>query len=252
MTSASAVGPLARLADVRTRTLELVEPLSDSDAEAVHSPLMSPLAWDLGHIAAFEDLWLVHRAAGEPLLRPGLAEIYDALETPRAHRGELQFLGRSAALDYLAEVRGRVEELAPSDVLLQELVIQHELQHNETMLQTLALARLDGYVPPGYVSPADQRLPQVEQRTPTGLETVVVPPGAFELGAPAGRFSYDNERPRHTTDVPAFEIGRVPVTNGAFGEWIAAGGYARREWWSEAGWEWRRASGVERPGSWFD
>ena len=55
---------------------------------------MSPLVWDLGHIAAFEDLWLVHRLGGEPMLRDDLAEVYDAFETPRAGRGELPFLGR--------------------------------------------------------------------------------------------------------------------------------------------------------------
>ena len=59
---------------------------------------MSPLVWDLGHIAAFEDLWLVHRYGGRPLLREDLADVYDAFETPRAERGDLPFLrpGRGA------------------------------------------------------------------------------------------------------------------------------------------------------------
>ena len=68
---------------------------------------MSPLVWDLGHIAAFEDLWLVHRYGGRPMLREDLAEIYDAFETPRAGRGELEFLRPDAARDYLAEVRAQ-------------------------------------------------------------------------------------------------------------------------------------------------
>ena len=74
------------------RTLALVESISDEDLERVHSTLMSPLVWDLGHIAAFEDLWIVHRYGGRPLLREGLAEVYDAFETPRAGRGALPFL----------------------------------------------------------------------------------------------------------------------------------------------------------------
>ena len=69
---------------------------------------MSPLVWDLGHIAAFEDLWLAHRGAGLPLLRPDLAEVYDAFETPRAQRGDLPYLRRAEALAYLAAVRERV------------------------------------------------------------------------------------------------------------------------------------------------
>ena len=53
---------------------------------------MSPLSWDLGHVAAYEDLWLNHRLAGRELLREDLAALYDAFETPRAVRGDLEFL----------------------------------------------------------------------------------------------------------------------------------------------------------------
>ena len=84
--------------------------ITDEDLERVHSTLMSPLVWDLGHIAAFEDLWLVHRYGGRPLLREDLADVYDAFETPRAGRGELPFLRPAAARDYLAEVRDRTLE----------------------------------------------------------------------------------------------------------------------------------------------
>ena len=62
----------------------------------MHSPIMSPLVWDLGHIAAYEDLWLAQRHAGLELLRPDLAELYDAFETPRAVRGEIEALGPAA------------------------------------------------------------------------------------------------------------------------------------------------------------
>ena len=77
----------AALAEARERTLALVEPVSDDDLDRVHSPLMSPLVWDLGHIAAFEDLWLCVRAGGLEPLRPELMAVYDASETPRAERG---------------------------------------------------------------------------------------------------------------------------------------------------------------------
>ena len=120
--------------------------MTDDDLERVHSTLMSPLVWDLGHIAAFEDLWLVHRFGGRPLLREDLAEIYDAFETPRAERGDLEFLRPDAARDYLAEVRERDARRARRTGrrrrLVHEMVLRHEQQHNETMLQTLQLARL--------------------------------------------------------------------------------------------------------------
>ena len=63
-TKAAAV--IDALGEARERTLTLVESIGDDDLEKVHSTLMSPLVWDLGHIAAFEDLWLVHRFGGKP------------------------------------------------------------------------------------------------------------------------------------------------------------------------------------------
>src|SRR5436305_11367832 len=103
---------LQALDEARERTLALVASVSDDDLERVPSTLMSPLVWDLGHIAAFEDLWLVHRFGQRPMLRPELVDVYDAMETPRAGRGELPFLGPAAAREYLAEVRACALELA--------------------------------------------------------------------------------------------------------------------------------------------
>ena len=71
LTAADAIDALR---DARERTVALVESVADEDLERVYSPLMSPLAWDLGHIAAYEDLWLVHRFGGRTLLREGVVD----------------------------------------------------------------------------------------------------------------------------------------------------------------------------------
>jgi iron(II)-dependent oxidoreductase len=234
------------LAQTRTRTLELVAHLDDDVLERVHSPLMSPLVWDLGHIAAFEDLWLGHRLGGQPLLRGDLAEVYDAFETPRAERGELPYLRRAAALDYLAAVRERTRELAEShglgDGLLHELVLRHEQQHAETMLQTMQLAHLP--------APAEPAAPPAESAGLSGLELVDVPAGPCTLGAGAEGFAYDNERPRHRVELAAFRIGRAPITNATFLTFVEGGGYERREWWSDEGWAWKEEHDLERPAGW--
>ncbi|HEY7076011.1 MAG TPA: SUMF1/EgtB/PvdO family nonheme iron enzyme [Solirubrobacteraceae bacterium] len=195
------------LATVRERTLALVAHLGAADLERQVDPLMSPLVWDLAHIAAYEDLWLVHRHAGEPLLHGDLAAVYDAFETPRAVRGDVELLDTPAALAYLDDVRARtlavLEALGP-DPVLHEMVLRHELQHTETMRQTM---RLGGLLAAG--EPPDD---------PLGGEDgwLEVPAGAFEMGAPAGVFAYDNERPRHRVEVGTFRIARRPVTNGAW------------------------------------
>ena len=112
LTPEEAIGALD---EARSRTLALVAGVADDDLEHVHSPLMSPLVWDLGHIAAFEDLWIVHRHGGEPMLRPDLADVYDAFETPRSDRGELPFLRPAAAREYLAAVRERAVAVLERD-----------------------------------------------------------------------------------------------------------------------------------------
>ncbi|MGI8713034.1 MAG: ergothioneine biosynthesis protein EgtB [Solirubrobacteraceae bacterium] len=245
----SPAGALAALDEVRERTLALVAPVSDQDLERVHSTLMSPLVWDLGHIAAFEDLWLVHRFGERRLLHAELADVYDAFETPRADRGELPFLGPGEAREYLEQVRGRVTDVIDrrgvGDGTIAELVVRHEQQHNETMLQTLQLAQLDGYALPAW-----RPHPDPAAGSHTGLELVRVPGGPCTIGAPDQGFAYDNERPRHRTDVRDYLIGRTPITNATYLTFVEGGGYERREWWSDEGWSWKEDYDITRPQGW--
>jgi iron(II)-dependent oxidoreductase len=218
------------LQDVRDRTLRLVAHVSDADLERQVDPIMSPLVWDLAHIAAYEDLWLAHRAGGLPLLRADLAATYDAFETPRAVRGRVELLDAPAARDYLAEVRDRVLDVTARrgpDPVLHELVLRHELQHTETMRQAMALG---GLLAPG--EPPD---------APLGGSDgwVEVPAGRFAMGAGPGGFAYDNERPRHVVELESFLIARRPVTNATWLRFTEGGGYERREWWSDEGWAWK-------------
>jgi len=228
------------LAEARARTLALVEPVSEPDLDRVHHPLMSPLVWDLGHIAAFEELWVCREAGLEPL-RPELAAVYDADETPRPDRGELPYLRRAQALEYMAAVRERTAAALPRlSAFIGEMLVQHEHQHNETMLQTLQLAE------PGVYEP-ERRVPPTH---PAASGTLLVEAGRAEVGDDGDGFAYDNERPRHELDLPAFRIDRAPVTNGAFAEFIADGGYARRELWHPEGWALRDSESWERPLYW--
>ena len=229
------------LGHARDRTLSLVAPFSHEELEHVHHPLMSPLCWDLGHIAAYEDLWAVHRLGGEPLLRPDHMNLYDAFETPREVRGTLPLLDRTGSLEYLAAVRERtlavLDRLGPSE--LHELVLRHELMHTETMRQAMFLGCLGGGHP--------RQVPTF----PATPELVEVPAGPFALGADEHGFAYDNERPRHVVDVPAFAIGRTPITNATFLTFVEGGGYERREWWNDEGWAWKEEYDITHPLGWM-
>ncbi len=248
-TSEQAGDVLDALARTRERTLALAAALGDADLERQIDPLMSPLVWDLAHIAAYEDLWLVHRHAGEPLLHADLAATYDAFETPRSVRGEIELLDADGARAYLAAVRERALEAAGRhgvDPVIHELVVRHEQQHVETMLQTLALARLPGLDPPFRSEPPAAAAPGAH----TGLEFVDVPGAVMRIGAPPGRFSYDNERPVHEVQVAPLRIARTPITNATWLTFTEGGGYVHREWWSDEAWAWKEQWDITRPLHW--
>jgi iron(II)-dependent oxidoreductase len=78
-----------------------------------------------------------------------------------------------------------------------------------------------------------------EPRTGGGPEMVLVEAGDHRVGAEAGGFAYDNERPRHPVALPAFEIDRAPVTNGAYVEFMQDTGTDAPMYWEpdgEGGW----------------
>ena len=198
------------LEHARRRTVALLEPLSDEQLTREISPLQSPLVWDLAHIAHFEELWLLRRAGGRDALSPECDDLYDSFAHARSERGRLPILSPEAARAYAGEVRQAVLELFPELSLDHvRMVVQHELQHAETMTQTLALAGLPG--------PAPQRPPEVE-----ASGEVFVAGGPFTLGA-TDAWAYDNERPAHAVDLPPFWIDRALVTNAQYAAFVNTG-----------------------------
>ncbi len=254
MTTSSGEAIAERLAEARDRTLELIAPLDDEQLNRIYSPLLSPLAWDLGHIANFEELWLVQRVGDRQPLHGDLGRFYDAIENPRKTRGELPILRDAELRSYLAEVRERTLEVLErvdlsedaEDPLLRagfvyEMLLAHEHQHNETMLQLLQM--VEGYQPlRAPFGPATQ--------TGDHSETLGLRAGDFEIGALplAAGFSYDNERARHSVELAAFEIDRLPVSNGEYADFLAATGAEAPMYWQREGGEWlRSASGNRQP-----
>ena len=245
----------ALLAEARERTIALIAPLGDELLNKVYSELLSPLAWDLGHIANFEELWLVQTVGGRAPLHGELGQFYDAIENPRKERGELPILRDEELRSYLEEVRARTlavldeVDVGPDnpDRLLREgfvyeMLVAHELQHQETMLQLLQM--LDVPYRPAEADP--------DRFAPAPIEgdggTVRVEAGTYEIGAPERGFAYDNERSRHGVELAAFEIDRTPVTNAAYIEYMEETGAEPPMYWTRDGDGWARvAMGVNVP-----
>ena len=201
----------AVLGHARGRTDALLEPLSDEQLARQVSPLQSPLVWDLAHIGYFEELWLLRRAIEREPLSPEYDDLYDSFAHGRAERGELPILEPEAARAYLTEVREAVLALLPElDDFLVGMVAQHELQHGETMAQTLALGGLPGPPPHGP--------PEV-----AASGDVIVDGGPFTRGSDEA-WAYDNERPEHVVDLPPFRVDRALVTNAEYAAFMEAEG----------------------------
>ena len=248
----------AELERVRTRSRDLtVGVLDDADLLAQHSPLMSPLVWDLAHVGNYEEQWLWRSAAGGTALRSDLDDVYDAFEHPRAERPRLPLLAPRDADDYIAMVRRRVIDGldrvrldAPNPLLhdgfVYGMVVQHEHQHDETMLATHQLRR------GAPVFDADLVIHAIDiAAAPAHLPSeVYVAAGPFTMGTSDDPWAYDNERPAHVVDLPAYWIDTTPVSVGAYLAFVEAGGYDDPRWWSEAGWRWRCESGKRTPAFW--
>jgi len=243
------------LGEYRQRTVRLLEPLTTDDLERQWDPIMSPLVWDVGHVANFEELWLLRELTGRPAHDPALDRIYDPFDNPRSVRADLPFLGREAAFAYLADVRadalsvlerGGFDPDLPlvRDGYVWSMVAQHEAQHQETMLQAMDLR---GDLPP--YAPARDRTLRPPRRV-DDADRVTVPAGSFALGTDDRADAYDNERPAHVVAVDEFAIDRFPASARRFAAFVADGGYRRPELWSSAGWAWLQEVGHEAPQGW--
>ena len=243
------------LARTRQRTFVMTETLTEDDLHLQHHPLMSPLVWDMGHIANFEEYWLLRELGGRTAHDAERDAMYNPFDNPRWVRSQLPLLDRSEATEYLDEVRHDADTLlAAADFIdgpvlarhgyVFEMVVQHEAQHHETMLQALNL-RPDLEA---YALSALRRLPAHSAVDDTAR--VVVESGPFTLGTDDRTTTYDNERPANTVDVETFVIDKYPVTNRRYKRFIDAGGYARREFWSDEGWNWRTSVDHAAPQGW--
>jgi iron(II)-dependent oxidoreductase len=238
------------LSRARARTAGLTEAVDDDDLIRQHSPLMSPLVWDLAHVGNQEELWLVRDVGGREPVRRDIDELYDAFKHPRRDRPALPLLGPGEARNYVATVRDKVFDVLDharldGSPLVEHgfafgMIVQHEQQHDETMLATHQLRS---------GAPVLSAPPPPAPSTPVTGEAFI-PGGPFTMGTSTEPWALDNERPAHVVDVPSFFIDRAAVTNGQYAAFIDDGGYEDPRWWSPEGWRHRVSAGLTAPLHW--
>lgn len=240
-----------RLERTREKTETLLAPVPEARLATRGSPTHASLAWDLASAASFEELWLLRKLGGEPPDAAKHADVYDAFHFDSTV-SKLPTLSASSVRAYADDVRervlahlDRVDLSVPDPLLRNELVygltVQHELEQQEKMLETVQLL--------GQTYPLPPRLDPPEQ-APGPRNEVSIGQGVFVLGALDEPWAYDNELAAHEVELKAFRIDRTPVTNRAFAEFVEDRGYYTQKLWSRQGWAWRTAEKVGAPLYW--
>jgi iron(II)-dependent oxidoreductase len=159
---------------------------------------------------------------------------------------------------YVRKIRSRLDEKLPDALsdssfssrdgfpvsTLLNVAIEHRLMHAETLAYML------------HQLPLNRKIQLTEPLNPIAAavdhRSLEIPPGQVTVGlAPAGNtFGWDNEYEAHIVDVPAFSIDRYKVTNRQHLDFITAGGYETKSWWSDDDWSWISNHGISHPAFW--
>jgi gamma-glutamyl hercynylcysteine S-oxide synthase len=243
----------AWVADARRRTLESYMDLPDSALQVPYLKTINPPAWEMGHVAWFQEYWVLrHLLGGEPRL-PGADATWNSALVPHASRWKLALPSRRETEQHLEVCRDSVlDALHRSGSSLDErlryfitLSVFHEDMHCEAFAytrQTLAL-------PPPPRSLAARPTPAVGPHP----GDVALSACTWLLGARRDQhhdFVFDNEKWAHPVALDSYEIARAPVTQREFEAFVDDGGYRRSELWTPQGWQWREATGALQPIYW--
>jgi len=216
----------------------------------------------IGHLEAFDRNLFDRRLFALPSSSPRLDQLFafgidpvdGAVPTDMPSDWPRMEQVRAYARDVREQIDAELDKLdLPADAPLTangaqllNVAIEHRLMHAETLAYMFHQLPFEQKTAPSPRSPALDFMHTVEP------STVPVPAGRIELGMTAERgvFGWDNEFGEEQVDVPAFEIDRYMVTNGAYLQFVDDGGYQRREWWTDADWAWKEAEHIDKPVCW--
>jgi len=124
--------------------------------------------------------------------------------------------------------------LETSSVLIRELPIEH-VARPKTWPEFQGL--IDNQTP----APAIDDTPMI-----------ALPGGQVQLGKPQQwpSFGWDNEYGNDIRETSAFHASKFLVSNGEYYRFVAEDGYEKEQYWSEAGWGWRRFRNAKWPTFW--
>ena len=222
------------LAASRERTFAIVAHLDDAQLERQIDPMMSPLVWDLGHIAAYEDLWLVHRFAGRaaaaPRARRALRRVRDAAGGARRDRAARRGRSRASTSPRCASARWPRSTPAASTPSCTRWSSATSSSTPRRCARRCAWAALLAPGEPG------ARRPSTAARRRNGSTS---PPAPTRSAPPTTASPTTTSAPATASSSAPSGSRARPVTNATWLHFTEGGGYERREWWRDEGWAWK-------------
>ena len=240
----------AMLQAARARTLAFAAGLQSEQWLGARLSIVNPPHWEIGHLGWFQEHWCLRYESDGSLaasLLPNADALYNSAIVPHDTRWSLPLPSVEHTLAYLRNVfdavLARIERDGATEHLryFVQLAVFHEEMHNEAFdytRQTLSYA---------------VKNIQLNQIDTISLYTgdAHIGGGRFMLGAqPGDGFVFDNEKWAHEVDVQPFRMSRTAVSNAEFAAFAGDAGYARRELWSDAGWQWRTEAHATTPLYW--
>ena len=226
--------------------------------------IVNPLRWEIGHLAWFQEYWVLRHLGGQPPILKHADELYDSARVAHDSRWDLPLLERDRTLAYMERVLERVIEqtscespsLKDAEGYDQEyflnLVLLHEQMHDEAITYTRQTLSY-----PAPTLAVTNKVRFAEHKEVLGQTTddlprdAQIPGGKFILGnTHEERFIFDNEQLAHDIEIAPFAISKTAVSNGQFRNFVEDKGYKRSELWTEEGWHWRTAVAAAHPVYW--
>lgn len=253
---------LKRIADARQQSDALFQILHPASLYDRPIPERHRIIFYVGHLEAFDWNLLHENVFSLKSFHPEFDRLFafgiDPVGGGLPSDQPSDWPSQKEVQDYVSQIRSALDEqltrsMEESDIRTQDgfsldtflnVAIEHRLMHAETLAYMLHQLPLDRKIQ--QASPPAVATPLLEPRM------VRIPAGLAKLGLARSEenFGWDNEYEAHTALVPAFEIDQFMVTNGQYFDFMTAGGYETRAFWSDEDWDWKVAYEVSHPVFW--
>ena len=263
------------LRETRARTVELIADLTDKQLMGPRLQIVNPLRWEIGHVAWFQEFWVLRHLGRQPPILERADELYDSARVAHDTRWDLPLPRIDETLAYMRQILERViEQTNRESTVLRgaegydedyflHLVLFHEQMHDEAITYTrqtlkfpppaIGIAKMEGdQVAVEKARPAEQN-PDLTRSDNVNYLTgdAEIPGGKFMLGSSSAEgFVFDNEQWAHEVEIAPFAISKTALTNAEFKSFVEDAGYRRSELWTPEGWQWRANVGAEHPVYW--